>query len=118
MRARFSMRSWTAAASAVALLAALGAGSVSAAEPDGKALYTSNCAKCHGDQGKADSPMAKKMNVHPLDVPELAGADGASLVVKHVREDKKHQMVSKKVSDEELQAIGEFVRTLAAPSGS
>jgi mono/diheme cytochrome c family protein len=116
--ALFSMRSWTAAASAAALLAAIGAGSVSAAEPDGKALYTKNCAMCHGDEGKADSPMAKKMGVHPLDVSDVAGAEGVAFVVKHIREDPKHKMVSKKLSDEELQAPAGADREAAGQSAA
>jgi mono/diheme cytochrome c family protein len=44
-------------------LAASAAGNAAA----GKALYTTNCASCHGDSGKGDGPVGKSLNPPPRD---------------------------------------------------
>jgi mono/diheme cytochrome c family protein len=85
-----------------------------AADPDGKALYAAECAKCHGATGAADTPVGKAMKVASLQKPELAAAEGPAHVVEHVRSDSKHSAVSKKLGDPELAAIAAFVQTLAA----
>jgi mono/diheme cytochrome c family protein len=69
---------------------------------DGAALFKTNCAGCHGADGKAETPAAKAMKV-----PALAGRGlKAEDVVKHVRSSEKHKPVAGKLSDEELAAIG------------
>ena len=45
---------------------------------------------------------------------KLTAADGEALVIKDVREKKKHKNVTKKVTDEELAAIAAYVKVLAA----
>jgi mono/diheme cytochrome c family protein len=110
------MRRWMTAVLVGALLGA--AHGARAAGPDGQALYAANCAKCHGASGAADTPVGKAMKAKSLIDPRLAGEDGVSLVVKTVRENPKHAAVSPTLKDDELQAIAEFVRTLAAGSGS
>lgn len=84
------------------------------AEPDGKALYAAECAKCHGATGAADTPVGKAMKAASLHTPKLAAADGPAAVVNHVRTDSKHAAVSKKLADADLQAIATFVQGLAA----
>jgi mono/diheme cytochrome c family protein len=73
---------------------------------DGAALYASNCASCHGADGKADTPMAAAMKV-----PAVVGYD-ADGTAPHVKASDKHTIPAGKLSDEELAAIGAFLAAL------
>jgi mono/diheme cytochrome c family protein len=73
---------------------------------DGAALYASDCASCHGADGKADTPMAVAMKV-----PAVAGHDADS-VAPYVKASDKHTVPAGKLSDEELAAIGAFLAAL------
>jgi mono/diheme cytochrome c family protein len=73
---------------------------------DGAELFAKNCGSCHGADGKAETPAAKAMKV-----PAIAGheADGT---LSAVRENDKHKAVSGKLSDEELQAVADYLASL------
>lgn len=89
----------------VSTLVALGfvlAGS-SAFAADGAELFAKNCASCHGADAKADTPAAKAMKT-----PAVAGHDAAG-TLEHVRNSPKHEAFSKKLSDEDLQSIADFL---------
>jgi len=75
---------------------------------DGAALYAENCAKCHGEDGSAQTSVGKAMKVPPL----KAGQLSPEKLVAFVRESGKHKSVAGKLSDEELTAIAN-----ALPSG-
>ena len=89
------------------LMLALGASSALAA--DGAALYSANCASCHGADGTADTPVGNAMNVASL----VGEAHSAAAVEEHVRSSEKHKAVSGALSDEELQAIGAAVAKMS-----
>ena len=84
----------------VLLVTALLGASVAFAD-DGAALYAKNCAKCHGADGKADTPTAKAMKV-----PALAGTSlTAAQVVEKLKASAKHKSAVSKLSDADLTAI-------------
>lgn len=73
---------------------------------DGAALYAKNCASCHGPDANANTPAATAMKV-----PAIAGHD-ASGAVSFVKASAKHKTPAGKLSDEEMQAIGEYLASL------
>ena len=80
----------------------------------GKDKYEKVCASCHGVDGHADTKKGQKMKAADYrEVAELKGADALEHVKKTVRENKKHKSVTKKVSDEDLALIAQYVQKLA-----
>jgi mono/diheme cytochrome c family protein len=77
---------------------------------DGAAVYKANCAKCHGDTGKADSPAGKAMKVPPFDA-QLAGMSADEIAAK-IKASPKHAGVVKAVGDD-LPAAAGYVKQLA-----
>lgn len=98
------MRSVALAAVSFALL-----GAAPALAADGAALYQANCAKCHGEDGNADTPLGKAMKALPIH----AGTLPPEKVVEYVRANAKHKSLSGKLDDEQLDAIAR-----ALPAGS
>jgi mono/diheme cytochrome c family protein len=96
----------------VALAACIGMGAVSVARAaDGAAVYKANCAKCHGDTGKADTAAAKAMKVPALaGDAKIAGMSDADLA-KAITENKKHAGL-KAVSADDIAAAAKYVKTL------
>jgi mono/diheme cytochrome c family protein len=82
---------------------------VAAAQParaaDGAAVYKDNCSRCHGDDGKGDTPVGKAMKVKPISGTTLA----AEAIAKFVMESDKHKQVAAKLSPAELEAVGKYV---------
>lgn len=78
---------------------------------DGAAVYKANCAKCHGDSGKADSPAGKAMKVPAFEA-KLATMSDAD-IAKQVKGSPKHAAVLKAVGDEDLAAAAAHVKQLA-----
>jgi high-affinity iron transporter len=82
---------------------ALAAGSANAA--DGGAVYTANCASCHGASGAGDTPVGAAMKIPPLQ------GKSADAVSKHVSEAANHAQAKGKLSDGDLAAVSDFVAT-------
>ena len=100
---------------AIVLAAAVFLPGLPASADAGKDKYEKICASCHGTDGHADTKKGKKMKAADYrEVKELQGADALEHIKKTVRENKKHKSVTKKVSDEDLAVIAQYVQKLAA----
>ena len=81
------------------------------AAEDGKALYGSKCAMCHGADGVAKKMGAGSKNFND---PAWAKAETSDGVVKIIHEGKgKMKGLGDKVSADQAKAIAEYVLTLA-----
>ena len=75
---------------------------------DGAAVYGTQCARCHGASGQADTPVAKAMRVPPL-----AGTNhSVEEVTAILSENPKHAPLKGKLSDEDIAAVAKFLLTL------
>ena len=92
----------------LSLLAATGVlllGQALAGAQDGAALYTKNCAGCHGPDGKAETASAKAMKV-----PALAGKGlTPEQVMEKLKTSDKHKNLAGKLSDAEITAIAKAI---------
>ena len=83
--------------------------------PEAKALYTANCAPCHGDKGRGDGPAAAGLNPKPADHSSAAiqsESDG-SLFWK-LSEGRAPMPAYKKIfSDQQRWELIDYIRTLA-----
>lgn len=82
---------------------------------DGGAIYTKQCAKCHGADGKGDTKVGKKLKVKDLtvEVGKLSDARIAASITEGVMEgDKKRMKPIKGLSDADIQAVVKFVKSL------
>lgn len=85
-----------------------------AAAADGAALYKQHCANCHGESGKADTPVAKAMKVPALaGDAAVAGMSEADLE-KKIAENAKHQAFIKKLSADDVKAVSAYVKGMAS----
>lgn len=80
---------------------------------DGAAIYAAQCAKCHGDSGKADTAVGKAMKVPPLagdaNLQKMSDADVAA----KIKENAKHPPTTKGLSTDDLNAVAAYVKQLA-----
>ena len=82
---------------------------------DGALLFTKHCALCHGKDGKARTPVAKKLGVKDLTESKIPDAE----IVKQIKEGKKGEDGKQKMppfegklSDAELKLLVTVVKEL------
>ncbi|MFT4569354.1 MAG: mono/diheme cytochrome c family protein [Hyphomicrobiaceae bacterium] len=96
------------------------------AEIDTAALWTKNCASCHGADGKADTKVGKLLKVSDLTDPEIVAnfdrdrmIEGTKAGIANAKGKKVMKPFASKLSDEEIEALTDFVfafsGTVAAP---
>jgi mono/diheme cytochrome c family protein len=95
----------------IALLAAFGLAVPALAADDGKALYESKCAMCHGKDGVAGKMAAGSKNFNDPAWKKTATVDG---IVKDTKDGKgKMKAMGEKLNADQLKAIANYVLTLA-----
>lgn len=84
---------------------------------DGKALFESKCAKCHGGDGKGETKMGKKLGIKDYSDAKVQAALTDAAVVKAIKEGKKDgekvlMKPAEDVSDDDVKALATYVRSL------
>jgi len=64
---------------AIVLGALLAVTSTTAIAQSGADIYKTKCARCHGDDGMATTPVAKSMQIRSVKAPEMMKASDAQL---------------------------------------
>ena len=94
----------------IAVVALVGAAAAQAADVDGKALFESKCAMCHGKDGVA-KPMAKgSANLNDPKFQEATKVEAIEAIVTDGRN--KMKGYKDKLSAEEIKAVAAHVKTL------
>jgi cytochrome c553 len=99
------------------VVAALAITAVSANAADGKALFDKECKKCHGEDGKGQTTMGKKMGAKDYTdakVQEAVKDDAAFKAVKEGFKDKEGKVMMKPsegLSDDDIKAIIKHLRS-------
>src|SRR5579862_9226467 len=98
-------------------LALLVAGAVSARAAEAKELWTKNCAKCHGEDGKGKTKMGEKLGVKDYTDAKVQAdfkdADLAKAIKEGVKDGDKVKMKGfPDLSDDEVKGLVAYIRSL------
>ncbi len=86
------------------------AGSMCFAE-DGKAIYSSKCAMCHGPTGTPSATMAKMMGIKPTSDPSMQSLTVAE-IASAVKNGKGKMKPVAGLTDPQVQAVAAYFKTL------
>lgn len=90
-----------------------GSGTAAESSPDAAQLYSQNCAKCHGKDGRASGVKAKLGGVRNLTDPEWQGRVSDERIFNSINNGKgKMPAFSKKLSEADVDSLVNYVRSL------
>lgn len=98
--------------------AALGAASLSAAAPDARKLWTTNCSECHGKDGRGRTDEGRRLKIVDLTNPQIQDSfsdeQAFRIIKKGLKDDNGTVMhnTSYRLTDEEVTVLVRHVRTL------
>ncbi|MGP8200838.1 MAG: c-type cytochrome [Limisphaerales bacterium] len=83
---------------------------------DAKALYDKQCAKCHGEDGKGDTKMGKKLGAKDYTDPKVQDALKDDAAVKSIKEglkkdDKTLMKPAEGLTDDQIKGLVAYMRT-------
>jgi mono/diheme cytochrome c family protein len=83
---------------------------------DGKALYDQQCAKCHGEDGKGQTKMGKKLGAKDYTDPKVQDALKDDAAVKAIKEglkqdDKTLMKPAEGLTDDQINGLVAYMRT-------
>src|SRR5215471_15903008 len=99
------------------LVAVLAVPAISTRAADAKALYAKDCAKCHGEDGKGETKMGKKLGAKDYSDAKVQDAlkdDAAFKAIKEGLKDKEGKVLMKPAegtSDEDIKGLVAYMRT-------
>jgi mono/diheme cytochrome c family protein len=100
----------------IAGVAALGPGySPGTLRADEKPLFMTHCAPCHGKDGKADTPMARKLGVKDLSQSKLGDSEIEKQIIEGKKNDRGVQIMppfKEKLSSDQVKSIIAVVKSL------
>ncbi len=88
------------------------------ASADADAIWAKTCKKCHGDNGNADTKMGKKLHIADLTTAEgqdeFTDEEAFKAIKEGIKDEngKKRMKPAKNVTDEQIDALVQYVRGL------